>query len=57
MTLTNMSELLVVDTALPADLRQAIEDGRTDEAGRLLMEQFGLSCEEAAALVDRSLCH
>ena len=52
-----VAELLVADTAIPADVRLALSEGRDEEAGQLLMELFNLSCDEAKALVTRTRCY
>jgi hypothetical protein len=57
-TRTSLSvlELLLTDETIPADVRDAIRDGRAGEAGRRLMELYDLSCEEATALIDQHIC-
>ena len=49
-------ELLLPDESIPTEVRMAIVEGRTADAGLRLMELFDLSCDEAAALIDRCLC-
>jgi hypothetical protein len=51
-----MLPLLAGAEDIPIAARQAIAEGRLEDAGRLLMAAFALSCEEAAQLVDRLLC-
>ncbi len=51
-----VAELLAANDDLPTSVRDAIADGRMNEAGLLLMDSFDLSCEEVSALVDRDLC-
>ena len=41
---------------IPVEARTAIREGRLEEAGRILMKAFDLSCEEATELVNRVLC-
>lgn len=41
---------------IPDEARTAIREGRLEEAGRILMEAFDLSCEDATELVNRVLC-
>jgi hypothetical protein len=51
-----VAHLLVEDEDVPGDVRTAIAEGRLEDAGLLLMDSFELTCEEASALVDRSIC-
>jgi hypothetical protein len=51
-----MAKMLEHSADIPESARTAIADGRLEEAGRILMAAFDLSCEEATALVDRILC-
>jgi hypothetical protein len=48
--------LLVQDEDVPLEVRGALAAGRPEEAGRILMERFELSCEEAASLVSARVC-
>jgi len=52
----SVTHLLAQDQDVPDEVRGALADGRLEEAGRLLMEQFELSCEEAASLVSARVC-
>ena len=52
----SMVRLLAVDEDLPLDVRNAVQDGRLEEAGHLLVELFDLHCAEAAQLVGRDVC-
>jgi hypothetical protein len=52
----SVTHLLAQDQDVPVEVRGALADGRLEEAGRLLMEQFDLSCEEAASLVATRVC-
>jgi hypothetical protein len=49
--------LLAQDEDVPVEVRGALAEGRLEEAGRMLMEQFSLSCEEASQLVATRVCH
>ena len=49
-------QLLAHDREIPGQVRAAIVEGKLEQAGMLLMDAFGLTCEEAGDLVDRSLC-
>jgi hypothetical protein len=51
-----VADLLARDEELPDRVRDALAEGRLAEAGLLLMDSFGLSCEEAGELVDQDLC-
>lgn len=48
--------LLAQDEDVPVEVRGALAEGRLEEAGRMLMEQFSLSCEEASQLVATRVC-
>ncbi|HKE13220.1 MAG TPA: hypothetical protein VKB80_00020 [Kofleriaceae bacterium] len=48
--------LLAHDRDLPVPLRAAIADGRLEQAGVMLMDEFDLTCLEAGELVDAVLC-
>ena len=52
----SMTELLVRDADIPADVRDALAEGRPDDAGRRLMEQYGLSYEEVVLLIAPAGC-
>lgn len=52
----SMAKMLEHSADIPESARTAIADGRLEEAGRILMAQFGLSCDEATELVNRVLC-
>jgi hypothetical protein len=49
-------QLLAHDREVPGQVRAAIAEGRLEQAGLLLMDAFGLTCEEAGELVSRPLC-
>ncbi|HEY8143394.1 MAG TPA: hypothetical protein VIG06_12015 [Kofleriaceae bacterium] len=51
-----MIHLLAQDEDVPVEVRGALAEGRLEEAGRMLMEQFSLSCEEASLLVATRVC-
>ena len=48
--------LLALDEDVPVEVRGALAEGRLQEAGRLLMERFALSCDEVAQLVAVRVC-
>lgn len=52
----SVTHLLTQDEDVPVEVRGALAEGRFREAGRLLMEQFALSCEEASVLVAAPVC-
>ena len=52
----SMARLLEADEDLPVDLRNAVHDGRLEEAGHMLVELFDLQCAEATQLVGRDVC-
>jgi hypothetical protein len=52
----SVTHLLAQDEDVPVEVRGALADGRFRDAGLLLMEQFELSCEEAASLVSARVC-
>jgi len=52
----SMAKMLEHSADVPESARTAITDGRLEDAGRILMAEFDLTCEEATALVDRILC-
>jgi hypothetical protein len=49
--------LLAQDEDVPVEARGALAEGRPEEAGRILMERFELSCEEASTLVSARVCN
>jgi hypothetical protein len=49
-------QLLAHDREVPGQVHAAIAEGRLEQAGLLLMDAFGLTCEEAGELVSRPLC-
>lgn len=52
----SVTHLLAEDEDVPLEVRGALAEGRPEEAGRILMERFELSCEEAATLVSARVC-
>jgi hypothetical protein len=52
----SLAKMLEHSADIPETARTAIADGRLEEAGRILMAEFDLSCDEATELVDRILC-
>ena len=48
--------LLLADGEIPAEVRQALLAGRRQEAAEMLMQQYGLSCDEASDLLDVFAC-
>lgn len=53
----SVTHLLTWDEDVPAEVRGALAEGRFRDAGRMLMERFALSCEEASQLVAAPVCH
>lgn len=53
----SMIHLLALDEDVPVEVRGALAEGRFEEAGRMLMEEFSLSCEEASHLVATRVCY
>jgi hypothetical protein len=47
---------LLLGEDIPAPARRALLENRLQEAGKTLMKAFGLSCAEAALLVDANPC-
>lgn len=52
----SVTHLLAKDDDVPPEVRGALAEGRLEDAGRMLMEQFELSCEEASSLVATRVC-
>jgi hypothetical protein len=52
----SVTHLLTQDQDVPVEVRGALAEGRLEDAGRMLMEQFELSCEEASSLVAAPVC-
>jgi len=52
----SVTPILISNEDLPPEARTAIAEGRLEDAGRILMEAYDLSCEEATELVNRVLC-
>lgn len=52
----SVTHLLTQDRDVPVEVRGALAEGRLEDAGRLLMEQFELTCEEASWLVAVPVC-
>jgi hypothetical protein len=48
--------LLAQDEDVPVEVRGALAEGRLAEAGRLLMREFALSCDEASQRVATDVC-
>jgi hypothetical protein len=51
-----VAALLEHSQSIPEEARTAIREGRLEEAGRILMKTFDLSCEDATELVNRVMC-
>ncbi len=51
-----VARLLVDDRDIPAPIREALSQGQTEEAARLLMDEYELSCADASILVDAPAC-
>ncbi|TMA82364.1 MAG: hypothetical protein E6J74_37715 [Deltaproteobacteria bacterium] len=46
------AHLLRAEGEIPAKVRQALLAGRRQDAAEILMQQYGLSCDEASDLLD-----
>ena len=51
-----MARLVAVESDLPDQVRAALVEGRRAEAGRMLMDSYQLTCQEASELVELHLC-
>lgn len=51
-----MAQLVAVESDLPEPVRAALTEGRRADAGRMLMQRFELTCQEASELVEIHLC-
>ena len=52
----SVTHLLTPDEDVPVEVRGALAEGRLVDAGRMLMQNFDLSCEEASQLVAANVC-
>lgn len=48
--------LLVTGESISTKVRQALVENRLQDAAKLLMEDYGLSCLETGQLLDTSVC-
>jgi hypothetical protein len=48
--------LLLAEGEIPPEVRQALLEGRRQHAAEILMQKYGLSCEEASDLLDIVAC-
>jgi hypothetical protein len=48
--------LLHAEGELPAEVRQALLAGRSRDAAEMLIQQYGLNCDEASDLLDVFAC-
>ena len=48
--------LLSAEGELPAEVREALLAGRRQNAAEMLMQQYGLNCDEASDLLDVFAC-
>jgi len=48
--------LLLAEGQIPAEVRQALLAGHRQDAAQMLMQQYGLSCNEASDLLDFFAC-
>ena len=48
--------LLRAEGEIPAEVRQALLAGRRQDAAEMLMQKYGLSCDEASDLLDVFAC-
>jgi hypothetical protein len=52
----SVAPLLRAEGEIPAEGRQALLAGRRLDAAEILMQQYGLSCDEASDLLDVFAC-
>lgn len=48
--------LLITGQSLSPEVRQALRENRLQDAARLIMQEYGLSCIEAGQLLDVPAC-
>ena len=48
--------LLLAEGEIPAEVRQALLEGRRLDAAEMLMQKYGLNCDDASALLDVFAC-
>jgi hypothetical protein len=48
--------LLLAGKSISSEARLALRENRLDDAAEILMEEYGLHCLEAGALLDVSAC-
>jgi hypothetical protein len=48
--------LLISGQSISADARQALRENRLKDAARMIMESYGLSCDEAGDLLNVAAC-
>ena len=47
--------LLLVEEEISPEVRRALVENRLQEAAQLLMQEYGLNCTEAGALLDMDM--
>jgi hypothetical protein len=52
----SVAPLLLAEEEIPAEVRQALLAGRRQDAAEMLMQRYGLSCNEASDLLDVFAC-
>jgi hypothetical protein len=48
--------LLITGASVSPEVRQALRENRLQDAAKLIMQQYGLSCIEAGQLLDVPAC-
>lgn len=48
--------LLLAEEEVSADIREALLENRPEDAAEVLMQEYGLSCNEVSDLLDVSAC-
>ncbi len=48
--------LLIAGKSISPEARQALRENRLQDAAKVLMHEYGLSCVEASQLLDVSAC-
>jgi len=48
--------LLITGQSISPEVRQALRENRLQDAAKLIMQEYGLSCIEAGQLLDVAAC-
>lgn len=48
--------LLIGGESISPEIRQALQENHLEDAAKLIMQQYGLSCVEAGQLLDVAAC-